>query len=338
MKNNNITVPERYSWDNLRKALRNPTIFLDETTRLLLDPIFRKIFFEKYEVTKNPLNKDWDNLIILDACRYDKINRLDNNIIGSEFIDASTSREFIQKYINGNEYHDTIYVSANPFAYKIEENAFFKIITPYNDSQFSSKNDKYIVDDLQKLWSPETMYQLAQETYFNNQNKRLIIHYMQPHAPYFGNRAKELRARLKQNHDIKFWAWDEKLRQKDKNKQNVLSHLLSAAKEGYISSTELIEVYEENLNIIYDYACKTSKNMRGKTVITSDHGEMLGESYYFDREKFGHQRRVYNKELRKVPWIVTNFEERRDVSESDPESRTKDYKLDDHLRALGYKD
>lgn len=52
------------------------------------------------------MNKDWDNLIILDACRHDLYEEMKREKIDKRVTLGSTSKEFIEK--NFGDSHDDI--------------------------------------------------------------------------------------------------------------------------------------------------------------------------------------------------------------------------------------
>jgi len=61
----------------------------------------------------------------------------------------------------------------------------------------------------------------------------------------------------------------------------------------------LREAYEKNLNIVLKHAAELVDALTGKVVITSDHGEMLGEKGHYS-----HWPGSSNKFLLDIPWLV----------------------------------
>jgi hypothetical protein len=318
-----MVLPRRYNRDQIFKAIKNPEKIVSEFKYLYHSSKFRYKY--RNERAINPLNEDWDNLFILDACRYDifeEINPFDEKV-DYRILQSSNSPEFCDAYISGNKYHDTIYVTANPFGIRVDNKSFYRKYSTIDENG----NDPNV------NWAPEAVYQLALESYRSNLDKRLMVHFMQPHAPYFGDKAAQLRESIKEE-GYQFWAWNEKLSQENKDRDDVITHLLSAAQRGVITPDELIEVYTENLEIILEYIQKLVDEVDGKTVITSDHGEML-------RWKIGHGREIYTEELRKVPWLVLPDDDgnRREITAETPSGSQEvvDSEIDNQLRALGYK-
>jgi hypothetical protein len=337
-------IPKRYSIDTLIKALQNPQKLRREIKRILDSAVHmprRLLFSSNHEYMSDIMAEDWDNLIILDACRYDIINdTIGDHDVDYKNLDSSTSSEFIDKYFKGNEYRDTIYVTSNPYGARVND-VFYKKITPY-DGEYD------IIEDTHgESWKPDIVFDTALGVIKENPNKKMIVHFMQPHAPYFGEAADQLREKIR-TRGYEFWAWDDGIeREEMDNNQYILSNLLDAAKKGVITADELIEVYIENLEIVLEYAYRLSDKMEGKTVLTADHGEMLGENKHLLvsdmrglEQNFGHGRNIYTEELRQVPWIVLDSDIRKEVTKADKieNSEEIDSNIEDQLRALGYHD
>jgi hypothetical protein len=76
----------------------------------------------------------------------------------------------------------------------------------------------------------------------------------------------------------------------------------------------------------------------GKTVIWSDHGEMLDElTWPVPMRYYGHIPGLYTDELVTIPWHVCEFDDRRTIEAEPPATRTVSVDVDDQLRKLGYK-
>jgi hypothetical protein len=82
------------------------------------------------------------------------------------------------------------------------------------------------------------------------------------------------------------------------------------------------------------------KNLDGKTVVTADHGNMVGErAFPLPIREWGHPRGLYTDELVDVPWLVHENEPRREIriGESKNQSETVDQDVvADRLKQLGY--
>lgn len=334
---------EKYNIANLKKAISNPYLVRNQISifakvLLLSDVspyyIFHKYMFKtKYANEELIMDKDWDILILLDACRYDtfeEINTIDGCL--EKYISAgSHSKEFAEKNFQGKKLYDTVYVTANAYGARIGKGDFHDIV-------FTEKN-KTGNWATRKGMHPKNVAESAFEVYEQHPNKRLIIHFMQPHSPYFGETAQELRSNLSQDgvNDLGSSQWE------------VGPNLKLAAKNGHISIPELNKVYKENLHVVLEYVKCLIKEFEGKIVISSDHGELLGEQTgfwkYTDVSRqtpsgtpVGHPQSVYVPELRVVPWLVINSGSRRKIISETPNEQQFDEELiEDRLSKLGYK-
>ncbi|MDZ7850716.1 MAG: hypothetical protein U5K70_07955 [Halodesulfurarchaeum sp.] len=341
-------IPERYNWENFRGALFEPRKFFDEFKRIVnrirhtpRELIFRFKYTSEFDIMK----EDWDNLIILDSCRFDVLDEMDLfENLSYKIMKSSTSEEFIEEYFENNgDFGDTIYITANPYGARVTD-TFYKNVVTF-DRKFTENGKKAKVDNLGKGWEPEIVFNTALRMYKENPDKRLIIHFMQPHSPYFGEKSRSLREELREQ-GYEFWAWSDKLDRKDKSENdNVLYSLQEAAKLNIITKGELYEIYKENILVVMEYVEKLSQEIKGKTIVTADHGEMLGDSRYFVpknlsglKNNMGHGDGIYVKELRKVPWAVIDNKERREIiDEGVNKSGDKDINVENQLKALGYK-
>lgn len=288
--------------------------------------IYKKFkFLSKYRnrENKNPLKQDYDNLIILDACRYDALREFTpfDSDVEYRILKSSNSIEFCENYINRNEFFDTVLVSANPYTTQAGAGSFSECYSP----KFEKPN----------YWSeyfdPETVYELSLKAYQEHMDKKLVIHFIQPHAPYYGEKAELLRDKLEKD-GYRFFSWNKHISPNDN--EYVLANLLAAAQEKLITKNDLKEVYVENLLIALNYIKKLNEDIDGKTIVTADHGELL-------KWRVGHGPNMDVEGLKKVPWQALGHEDRRDTSESVPDKNddknTINSNIDERLTALGYK-
>jgi hypothetical protein len=108
---------------------------------------------------------------------------------------------------------------------------------------------------------------------------------------------------------------------------------------GDVSPQLLRNLYKENLEIVLEATKELLAELDGKSVVSADHGELLGERKAFFRPpRFNHPKHVYMEELRRVPWLTIEAEDRRNVV-SEPPREKEDLSQDtieDQLEALGY--
>jgi len=242
------------------------------------------------------IDEDWDNLIILDDCRYDIFEKIfkERNMGGK--LEWKISRgtwtvEFLLENFPGDRYDDIVYITANPFVDRYLKGKFYKIISVW----------KYEWDSKYNTVLPSAMYKYTLEALRNYPNKRFIIHFLQPHHPYFvlkfeDKLMNEIRDAALQHRDFK-----------SVNPKKSFFDVYLTALYAWFDLYKLIKAYEENLRLTMPYIEKLIHLLPGKTVITSDHGESFGERFHhlFPIRIYGHgMARI--ESLIKVPWLVVD--------------------------------
>lgn len=330
-------IPKRYNVKNLNRVVDSPSLLIEEVERFFgrffNRFLYKHYFYAKYGKPVDVMKRDWDNLIILDACRYDLFEQ--HNYIEGELdyvvSKGSKTYEFCRKNFSDWKFHDTVYVTGNSKLEKIDTGVFYKVYKTYSTDRekFGGAYPKQVLD-------------AAIDAYDHHPDKRLIIHFVQPHAPYIGPNAEMLRERIRENQGVDFIdIRGLKYNIIDNNEEN-LPHLAAAANAGLISKDELVEVYAENIQIVLEYVDKLISELDGKTVVTSDHGELLGDGRRIHgvHTSWQHPPNIHVRELRLVPWLVVDSDTRRNIQfetplndqEVDPEA------VKENLRILGYVD
>lgn len=81
-------------------------------------------------------------------------------------------------------------------------------------------------------------------------------------------------------------------------------------------------------------------SLTGRTVITADHGEILGERHRFvPMRDYGHHKHIFNDPTIKIPWLVIDDKPRKTVVKADTglSGLPDPDNLDERLENLGYK-
>lgn len=279
---------------------------------------------------ENFMEKDWDNLLLLDACRADMFQE---SIDLNQFEDydrihslGCSSPEFMKKTFEGREFPDTVYVTGNPWISKIAPDSFHDIINLWVDQYDIKEEDLEGAIDLSHVEgvdvneSPtiyaEDLTKAAVEANKRYPNKRLIIHYFQPHAPVVGLPDGSLRDKV-----------DDELHPGDEFK-----------KRG-VTREEVWEAYKDNLKYAFTHANKCAKEIGGKSVFSADHGELFGERIWpFPLRAYQHPSGLRHPKLTEVPWATKTIGERREITEGELRNRNvDDDEVDEKLRHLGYK-
>jgi len=306
-------------WDTISQIGKKRSIDLaDRYPRLIASHWYERRYGPGIDV----IGRDWDNLILLDACRYDYFkSQIDlNGELESVISQGNYSWEFMKENFAGRELHDTMYITANPYAERLPEDTFFSIETCLDqwDEQIGTV-------------FPEEVNSKAIEAYNKYPNKRLIIHYMQPHQPHIGQTADAIRERI----DIK--GWDRYHGDPLKSAERTGVPQWSPVRSGKIPESKIQQAYAESLDIVLQNVSKLIESIEGRTVISADHGEMLGERGVLQK-RYGHPRDINNHALRKVPWFVINSDQRRNITTGNPikSERISGDVVDSRLSALGY--
>jgi len=279
------------------------------------------IFRARYGSGTHVMDENWDNLILLDACRYDMFADQvgTNGELESRTSLGSTSEEFLERNFGGETFHDTVYVNTNPYVPRVglDEGTFHAVI------------------DLLDEWDPElqtvhpqTVVDVAREAHAEFPNKRIIVHFMQPHVPFIGETGRQITA--------KGWGSDQS--EEGLSGQTIWQQL----REGSFTNESLVwKAYRENLDIVLSHVDDLIENLSGKTVISSDHGNLVGEKLYpvMSKQRYGHFYGIYTPELVKVPWFVVDNGSSREIRSDPPveQDSTAESVVDDRLQALGYR-
>lgn len=300
----------------LSRALENPILFCRHANRLY----HRRLGLRPYnEGGIDPFEEDWDNLLVLDACRYDMFERRANLPGRLERVEsrASTTVEFLRANVDGHDLRDTVYVTANPQLHQHRDSI---------EARFGAVVDVWRADG----WSddhgtvlPETVTAAALRASEEYPNKRLVVHYMQPHYPFIGAGARFAGGDFTdpEASDENVWV-------------QLLQGRLAVDREG------IWDLYDANLDRALPPVEEAMEGLGGRTVVTADHGNMVGErAFPIPFREWGHPRGVYTPELVDVPWLVYEDGPRREIRAS--ASGARDESADDgvvaeRLRDLGY--
>lgn len=113
---------------------------------------------------------------------------------------------------------------------------------------------------------------------------------------------------------------------------------------------QLRAAYEANLERVLPYVAELLEKLAGKTVVTADHGNVLGDrARSLPIREWGHPSKLWIPELTKIPWLVTVSHPRpehtsepptADVSlaqhDVEPDVDDSETHLREHLKHLGY--
>ena len=296
-----------YELADLISAVRRPRRTLIELNCLYHSRFFQNPYYTKgIDVIEN---EDWDNLLILDACRYDEFaNR--ESLPGKTQLRCSRgaiTSEFLKGNFSGRHLHDTVYISANPWYLRLRESIDSSVYR-FIDLQERCPTCEYTVP-------PKKTTVEAKSIAREYPNKRLIVHYLQPHQPYLGTTNQDYFETT-----------------------SGLAWTIRETKNA--SRAKLREAYRENLDLALNAVEDLVDHLYGKTVITADHGELLGERCRpIPVRTYGHFAGLWVDNLINVPWQIVSNAERKEIIPEEPEDAkvVSQEEVDERLHDLGYR-
>jgi hypothetical protein len=275
------------------------------------------------------MEEDWDNLIILDACRYDTFrNRHElNGSLEARISQGTATGNFLNGNFGDETFYDTVYVTANPHVSRLCEGQFHSIVPVWGTDW----------DEELKTVTPESMVEATVEAYNSYPNKRIISHFIQPHAPYIGENAREtigIETGVQLN---RMMAMGET--RADDHNRDEYPNAWSRLQDKEIDKNQIIDAYYENLDLALDSVADLQSEISGKTIITGDHGEMFGEwALPLPTRRYGHSGKIHTPLLVTVPWFTIESDNRKEILSEKPRENKQniDNDVQDKLEDLGY--
>lgn len=282
---------------------------------------------------------NWDYLIILDACRYDFFERFYKKYLDGELAKVETRATHTGEWLARTFtkfYSDVTYISANPTINSkgISVNTSH---LPLNSSQLdwnpnwtATEHFSKIIDVWDFGWSEKyntVPPKAVTETVIQPKNgKKKIIHYNQPHEPYLSLYEtlpdSENTTENEKNNNMKVNQISGLLKEKLKYflgpKLGLRSHL---RKKFFWKLKNLMRVpadgdmerawreksvayfYEDNLLRVLTEVQRLLNEIDGKIIVTSDHGECLGEKGFWGHGWTGKTKIPKLSALVTVPWV-----------------------------------
>ena len=294
----------------------------------------------RYPIGTNIYSKEWDVAVILDTCRVDALRRVQNeydfiNYVDSVWSVGSSTPEWLINTFS-TKWEDqvgrTTRVSANGFDEyilvrqldppELDQAPFawpdFSLVKPsaFDHLEILYQGDFH--DERLATVPPEQVTKRGIAVGREHEWDRLMLHYIQPHAPYISDAIK----------------YGDEL-------SEIESKPMWALRSGQIGRATGWEMYLDNLRTVLDSVGKLLENLDAEDVIlTADHGESFGEY----GGKFGHIDGYPAPQVRKVPLatttatdnetVVPNSKYYRDSGFDSP--RENEEELREHLEDLGY--
>ncbi|MDY6768806.1 MAG: hypothetical protein SVW02_01730, partial [Candidatus Nanohaloarchaea archaeon] len=164
------------------------------------------------------------------------------------------------------DHDDIVYAAGNPFVSGLANDGGFDLEEHVHHVEHVWDADW---DEDKRTTPPTAVNQAGLKLQKEFPDKRLILHYMQPHEPFIGDTNF-------QHLDVEGW---------------------ERAKAMWWSD-DIEQAYRDNLQVVLDAVEEVLPELEGEKVITADHGELFG--------KYGlvrHPKEVFLEELCTVPWL-----------------------------------
>ncbi|WP_232688583.1 hypothetical protein [Halobacterium zhouii] len=263
--------------------------------------------------------KEWDVLIVLDACRWDALNEVKNEYkwlpenIPKVTSRGSHSREWMQENFVDKfpeERANTDYICWNVFeSFELSEDNWHSLDPVWRTGGWD--NDKGCIP-------PREVTDRGISKWRSTEADQLILHYMQPHTPYRNlekvERLTEDRIGVEKTGRMTVW---------------------KLIRRGEVSPEEAWDAYIDNLRWVLDDLEILLENLDAeKVVLTADHGDCFGEFGFY-----GHPKGVPLPVLARVPWVEVSAEDTHSYEptiEKETELEMNE-SVENRLEQLGYR-
>jgi hypothetical protein len=237
---------------------------------------------------------------------------------------GSATSEWLRANVAGRNLSDTVYVTANPQLERHREDwdvQFHEIVNVWLDEGWDEETGTV---------RAETLTDAAIEAIERFPDKRILVHYMQPHYPFVPSESEVDKQHLRTITNSDDHATGE----------NVWNMKFTGRLP--MSDEEIWSMYVDNLEYVLKSVNELLAHLSGKTVITSDHGNYVGErAWPIPIREYGHPRGIYDEPLVTIPWLEVNTGERRTIRQGNggsQETKVDTAEIKQRLRDLGYRE
>lgn len=272
-------------------------------------------------------DRDWDVLIVLDSCRYDLMKAVADGWdflpsaenLESTFSPGSMSEEFLERHVTDqyrSEIERTALISANVFTSR----------DWVSDAGWAHLDNVWMHDwdDTHNTVLPRPVTDAAIDHWRSRESAdRMIVWYLQPHAPFVRENWSHGLARSKFG---------------NRDEERDAPGVWRRCRDGEISRDQLWEGYRRNLEYVLEDVSLLLENLDAeRVVISSDHGNGIGEW-----GAWGHPKHSLIPAIKRVPWAETRASDEGTHTPDTPTQARGDGMdgevISERLAALGYVD
>ncbi|PSQ45512.1 hypothetical protein BRD17_01200 [Halobacteriales archaeon SW_7_68_16] len=226
-------------------------------------------------------DRDWDVLLILDACRWDMYDEVVGRGERIWSVGASSpewmTNTFRERYADAVA--ATAYVTGNPFSETHVDRARLGAV----DEVW-----RYGWDDALGTIPPDPITDRVIATARSGEYDHVIGHYMQPHYPFVGDDSGT-------DAGIDLDRFGDEAADGTGGDRTYWQRVA----DGEIDLETLWTGYHDNLRLALEAVETVTDNVDGRVAITADHGNAVGEWGYW-----GHEPNLLHPKMRWVPWEV----------------------------------
>jgi hypothetical protein len=292
----------RYGLERLRTGLESPAEALEYVSEAAIGKLrIRLADIHLSPSQQSVLEDSWDVLVVLDACRYDSLrerNPFDAPCQRRRTQAPNTAPWFLRNFVEVpvEATSDVVYVTANPKTSEtLDTDSRFHLFERVFEHHWDTQADSVL---------PEELTDIALKRASEYPEKRLVVHYLQPHGPFVGA-----------------------------ERPNLHLHGYEELRRGEVSLEEVLAAYHTCLSKLLTEVERLVDGVSGDVVVTADHGESFGEAGVY-----AHPPWAYSDVLIGVPWIeVEGGGNEPEYTTSALEgSREVSTSVEDQLESLGY--
>lgn len=251
------------------------------------------------------LDRDWDVLVVLDACRLDTLRKVANWPVEQVSSPASCTPDWLESIVSNNVFSDSTVLTANPQYEKFE---FDGVVDHFWKTHWQDRVGTVLPEPVLR----EATDRLADES-------PVVAHLQQPHWPYVARIGDTWQLAY---NDLGPWGEDDEIRSTQ-----------VAMARGEIDIRRAQRAYEASVAsvwaVLMPYVAEWLDDGY-RAIVTADHGESFAQAG--DIWMCEHPCGCHISSLTSVPWI--------EFSPSNPpqSADTETGVVEDRLEALGYVD